>query len=240
MIARSLVARQEVESAMEETNTITTGEVAGNAAPPRTVKRRDPRLVDGLLRAARRVLVRDGFARLSFKTVAREAGRYTTSVPYYFGNRAGLIAALVDSLAPKAFLDDVSAKASQVGDTQDRLEIQMQAWREMAEGHEGSQTLVELVPHVIRDPELRRTVGLLYRSYRDYDIGLLGIPAAVPPAEARALASILIAVNDGLAVHGLLDPDDVDFDMCYAVLTELFGVYLERLRMREAGIDRPS
>ena len=115
--------------------------------------------------------------------------------------------------------------------------MQMNAWREMASNPEMPQVLVELLPHVIRDSNLRETVGMMYRSYRDYDMRLFGVPRTASAAKVRALASILIAIDDGLAIHGLLDPGDVDFDTCYAVLAELIDSYLERLRGEGTSLE---
>jgi len=198
--------------------------------PQSGVTRRDPTIADKILRAAKRVLLRDGYAQLSFAAVAKEADVYTTAVPYYFGNRYGLVAALVDSLAPKAFLDQVAEQTSHLAPGRESIAMQMNAWRDMAADPEMSQVLIELLPHVVRDARLRETVGMMYRSYRDYDMGLFGMPSTASAKQVRALASILIAVDDGLAIHGLLDPEDVDFETCYAVLTELIDSYLERLR----------
>lgn len=201
------------------------------------VRRRDTRNADQIVKAAKRVLLRDGYGALSFAAVAKEAGVYTTAVPYYFGNRYGLITALVDSLTPKAFLDSVAEKVSHLALGRESIDMQMQAWREMAANPEMSQVLVELLPHVIRDSRLRETVGMMYRSYRDYDMCLFGMPPTAAAEKVRALASILIAVDDGLAIHGLLDPDDVDFDTCYLVLADLMDSYLERLRSESPSLE---
>jgi AcrR family transcriptional regulator len=211
--------------------------VAGPVESRPGVKRRDPTIADQILEAAKRVLLRDGYGALSFATVAREAGVYTTAIPYYFGNRYGLITALVDSLTPKAYLDSVAEQVSHLAPGRESIDTQMRAWREMAANPEMSQVLVELLPHVVRDQRLRETVGMMYRSYRDYDMGLFGMPPTALAAKVRALASILIAVDDGLAIHGLLDPDDVDFDTCYAVLADLIDSYLERLRSESASAE---
>lgn len=196
----------------------------------RGVRRRDPAIAENILEAAKRVLLRDGYQALSFAAVAREAGVYTTAVPYYFGNRYGLITALVDSLTPKAFLDSVAEQVRHLAPGRESIDTQMQAWREMTADPEMPQVLIELLPHVVRDPRLRETVGMMYRSYRDYDMRLFGMPSGAPARQVRALASILIAVDDGLAIHGLLDPEDVDFEMCYSVLADLLDSYLEGLR----------
>jgi AcrR family transcriptional regulator len=50
-----------------------------------------------ILTAAQRVLVRDGFRDLTFQAVGAEAGENPALTRYYFGSKAGLIEALVDS-----------------------------------------------------------------------------------------------------------------------------------------------
>ena len=51
-----------------------------------------------ILEAAKRVLERDGFAGLTFDSIAREAREHPSLIRYHFGSKAGLIAALVDSV----------------------------------------------------------------------------------------------------------------------------------------------
>jgi len=199
--------------------------------------RRNSSIAEQILDAAKRVLVRDGYEGLSFAAVAREAGVYTTAVPYYFGNRYGLITALVDSLTPKALLEGVAEQVTHVTSDRESIDMQMQAWRGMAADPEMPHVLIELLPHVVRDARLRETVAMMYRSYRDYDVSLFGMPPNAPAEKVRALASILIAVDDGLAIHGLLDADDVDFDTCYSVLSDLIDSYLEGLRSANSPID---
>ena len=48
-----------------------------------------------IIRAARRMVQRDGFAKLSFEAIAAEAGVYTSAIRYYFRCKGGLVEALV-------------------------------------------------------------------------------------------------------------------------------------------------
>src|SRR5512139_425 len=51
-----------------------------------------------ILEAAKRVLSREGFRGLTFETIAGEAGENPALIRYHFGSKAGLLAALVDSV----------------------------------------------------------------------------------------------------------------------------------------------
>ena len=55
-----------------------------------------------ILAAARRLLVRDGFTALTLSAIAVEAEESKASIGYHFGNKDGLVAALVDSLTHDA------------------------------------------------------------------------------------------------------------------------------------------
>ena len=57
-----------------------------------------------ILAAAREVLVTKGFAGLTLKAIAEESGENSAMVQYYFGNKAGLVTALIDS----NFRDDLA------------------------------------------------------------------------------------------------------------------------------------
>jgi len=55
-----------------------------------------------LLAAAQRLLASGGFEALKLSAIAREAGESKASIGYHFGNKAGLVTALVDSFAHDA------------------------------------------------------------------------------------------------------------------------------------------
>ena len=50
-----------------------------------------------VLRAAQRILAERGFSGLTLNAVAVESGENKAMTKYYFGNKAGLIAALLDA-----------------------------------------------------------------------------------------------------------------------------------------------
>ena len=58
-----------------------------------------PPTAQRILAAAQRLLAADGFEALKLSAIAREAGESKASIGYHFGNKAGLVTALVDSLA---------------------------------------------------------------------------------------------------------------------------------------------
>ena len=61
-----------------------------------------PPTAQRILAAAQRLLAGGGFEALKLSAIAREAGESKASIGYHFGNKAGLVTALVDSLAHDA------------------------------------------------------------------------------------------------------------------------------------------
>ena len=55
-----------------------------------------------ILQAAQRVLVEKGFSGLTLRAIAAESGENSAMVQYYFGNKEGLVKAMIDSV----FRDD--------------------------------------------------------------------------------------------------------------------------------------
>ena len=62
--------------------------------------------------------------------------------------------------------------------------------------------LYELLPHALKDPDIRRRFADEYRLYRNLDAECLRQkPADLDDEEAEALAAVTIAVVEGLAIH---------------------------------------
>ena len=61
-----------------------------------------------ILEAAKRLLVSKGFEAITLEAIAAEAGVNKASTRYYFGNKAGLMGAIVDEIV----LDGCAAVAS--------------------------------------------------------------------------------------------------------------------------------
>ena len=58
-----------------------------------------PPTAQRILAAAQRLLAAGGFEALKLSAIAREADESKASIGYHFGNKAGLVTALIDSLA---------------------------------------------------------------------------------------------------------------------------------------------
>jgi AcrR family transcriptional regulator len=167
-----------------------------------------------LVAAARRLLARGGYEALTVEAVAAEAGAYRDSVRYYFGSKAAFIAAVVDSLSHDQSLSAVAeTQAAPGGD--ERVHGLIAGDRRLVGDRAAFRDFFAILPHVVLDDELRERVAALYDWYRDLYVEGLGDATAVEEPRLRALASLMVAMTDGLAVQKLLDPEGVRLELLF-------------------------
>lgn len=164
---------------------------------------RQQRLVD----AAWRCLARQSFAELRVEDICREAGLSKGSFYGYFHAKRDLLFALVDD--DFTVLAVAAGGAGQSGGPE-RIRAFAQAVLHGAEDRSRMQLRADIWAAAVQDPELearlrqgiavRRAIvsGWIEEAVASGDI------AEVP---ANALASVLLALADGLSLHHRVDPD---------------------------------
>lgn len=177
-----------------------------------------------LLEAAKRLLMDRGFDALRLEAIAHEAGVNKAMIRYYFGDKAGLVAALVDLLlhdSTEALV--ASAETLPRGDA--RVHSHVVGTRRMMEAPE-FMAFFDVVPHALRDEELRERIADLYVWYREMNIRCLGgDPSSTPGgsegmSRGAALAALFVAAIDGLAIQAALAPKGFDLGACLEALEE--------------------
>ena len=119
-----------------------------------------------LLAAAQRLLASGGFEALKLSAIAREAGESKASIGYHFGNKAGLVTALVDSFAHDANRGLIE-ETGELPDGEERIHALIDGETRIAADAESYQSFFEVLPHALRDEDLRERVAALYDGYRD-------------------------------------------------------------------------
>jgi AcrR family transcriptional regulator len=182
-----------------------------------------------LLTAARRLLATGGFEALKLSAIAREAGESKASIGYHFGNKAGLVTALVDSFAHEAnrgLIDDTG----DLPKGEQRIHALIDGEARIAADAESYQSFFEVLPHALRDDDLRERVAALYDGYRDTVLRCLDPADRTANDQLRPFAMLMIAIVDGLAIQHGLDPAGADV----AAATDLWE-RLVRPYLAEAG-----
>jgi AcrR family transcriptional regulator len=184
-----------------------------------------------ILAAARRLLVEKGYDAVTLEKVAAEAGVNKASIRYNFGNKAGLVASVVDSVIHEEFIHGAETFAAVP--THDRVHALVEGKRHLLAATDRLQGLFDILPHALRDELLRRRVWSSYPWWAEQNLRLLGLECADPeqtPELLAGLGSLISAVVDGLAVQSLLEPDAFDVDRPLRALEFLIDAAMPQLK----------
>jgi len=187
-------------------------------APPGGDPRPDmPPAALKILSAAQRVLVAKGFAGLTLRAIAQESGENSAMVQYYFGNKAGLVKAMIDSVFRDDQQDAAAAMSTVTSD--DRLPRFVEGLRTISSSR-SFRVFFDVLPYALRSEGLRSRMARAYDWYRQIKIDWLKSGNRTSPAEQQALlglSELMTAVVDGLAIQEAID-DGFDMRRPYAVL----------------------
>ena len=172
-----------------------------------------PATAQKILAAARTLLVEKGYDAVTLEKVAAEAGVNKASIRYNFGNKAGLVAALVDFMLHEAFAQGISALPSTPH--QDLVRALIEGKRHIIQTTDNFRGFFDILPYAMRDKDLRRRIASGYLWWAEQNLRLLEVDGTGPAGRAqvlRGLGRLLSAVVDGLSVQAGLDPDGFDLD----------------------------
>ena len=174
--------------------------------------------------AAKEIVAERGFHALTLNAVSDRAGENKAMIAYYFDNKAGLIAAVLDSVIHDEYL----ASQRRMKQAAPGAPCRPARGGDAAHGQAADdfQVFFELLPHVLRDEVLRRRLAELYRWYWSLKLEWLGLPNGadgLADPDLLGLAQVLSAVIDGLAIQAAIDPG-MDLANPYRVLSRLLEV----------------
>jgi AcrR family transcriptional regulator len=182
-----------------------------------------------ILRAALELLADEGYHAVTLNRVADAAGVNKSTVLYSFGNKAGLIAAVVDAQIHDECLR-LATDLDGVG-PQDRLHAAIEGMRHLIEGSQHLRGYFDILPHAFREPELRQRIFALYRWWYEQNLRWLGLggDAAGRPDILTGLGELIAAIPDGLSIQAELGPEEFDVRRPLAALELLLRNSLAEL-----------
>jgi AcrR family transcriptional regulator len=201
-----------------------------------------PETAQKILAAASRLLAERGYAALTLENVAAEASVNKASIRYNFGNKAGLVAAVVDALIHDECLR-LAADLRTVNED-DRLHAAMVGIEGMIAGADSFRGFFDILPHAFRDDDLRERMFELYRWWYRQNLEWLGLAldgAANDEHEIlMGLAELIAAIPDGLSIQAGLDPEHFDLKRPLAALELLLRNSMEQLaQLARKGHEAP-
>jgi AcrR family transcriptional regulator len=180
---------------------------AGEAARQKPDSEKARRIVE----AMRASVAARGAPGSTFDQVAREAGVSRGLLHYYFGSKERLLVEVVRHDCDVR-MDALEQSLSAAGSVDAIVDVLVKALEDFVELDPGSYALVfELFTASRHNNDLREAMGELYRRVRDQIAAALRAKQEQGAVELRgrpeAVASVLMALADGMALQLLSDPD---------------------------------
>jgi AcrR family transcriptional regulator len=167
-----------------------------------------------LLAAARRLLEERGYAHITARDLVAASDTNLASIGYHFGSKAALLNEAIEA----AFADWAEQLANLVMSDPDATPLQragatwVAALGNLPQRRSILQSYVEALAQALRVPELRGQLAEHYRRARAMVAGLvaasLGEGTGADDPRCTAVATLVIAACDGLALQSLLDPEN--------------------------------
>ena len=180
-----------------------------------------------VVNVARRLLIDRGFDALTIENVALEANVDPATVRRLFASKAGLVHAVWDRLQIEPW-EALVERVKDIEPLERRLCAYISGLGDLIADPLVAVGLVELAAHGFRDPVVREKLADDYDMARSSTLEVTGLrPADTADAERlHRLASLIIAVIDGLSLQVAVDPGGVDREAVFAMLAAMTRSYL--------------
>jgi AcrR family transcriptional regulator len=187
-----------------------------------------------LLDAAERVFLRRGLQGSSVEEIAAEAGFTRGAFYSNFNSKDELFVELLHTRVYDRYAKLAEQSQAQPGTPREQLRWGIERMRAMYEGEDGRWLLrlwLECLTQAARDEEFRKLAATFWSGNR----GLLaeGTKTAFkevgrkPPLSPKQIATAMIALDVGLVVQHLVDPDEAPLDLYVPLFDLLFGSLVE-------------
>jgi len=175
--------------------------------------------------------VERGYEAMTLENVAAEAGVNKASIRYNFGNKAGLVTAVLDSYIH----DECERLVATIKDVPpDKVvDTAVAGMRNMLVEADNFSGYFDILPHAFREEELRERMLGLYKWWYLQNLAWLGL-RDVPGVEQNetlvGLGELVCAVIDGLCIQAGLQPDGFDMGRALNVFGLLLRHSMDELR----------
>lgn len=170
---------------------------------------------DRLLEGALDCLREKGYARTTARDLVAASGTNLASIGYHFGSKEALLnEAIAEGFRSWTAEVENAAFGSQAATPVERLERSLAAMIDRFEElRPFLVAFVEAFPQALRSPQLRDAMADAYREAREAGAVMvrraIDSAGAEPGPRAEVIASVVMAICDGLMLQWLLDPESV-------------------------------
>ena len=195
-----------------------------------------------ILEAATEVFSTRGYAGAGVDRLAERSGIAKTAIYYHFGNKEGLLAAVLERAASQ-WIEGIQTAAREGDDPLQRLDRALAGMRAMLEERPWIYKLFQILALEVAEekPEIRATLRHIIDKARDAIVDGMrdALGVAVPGAEQ--VAAMMLATLDGISLGMQID-DSLSLDQMFSELRRLVAFMVAvRLNPEVAQLfDRPE
>jgi AcrR family transcriptional regulator len=157
-----------------------------------------------ILEGGYEVLKRDGYAGMTTAKVAAASGQNKALIPYYFGSKRGLVAAVARMVA-ETITDEILGQVDEPGSPRELVEAMTDGlWRAMLRDPGLQRVYFDLASQAVVEPEIGGIMIEMKQGHRAVLRELLrGLDLGIPPAELDGIVIFLVAGLEGLSLEHL-------------------------------------
>jgi AcrR family transcriptional regulator len=200
--------------------------------PPKRLTRKEKQAQTRrqLLDAGERVFLRRGFQGSSVEEIAAEAG-YTRGAFYSnFDSKDELFVELLQDRVYQRYAQMAQEAQEQPGTPRERLRWGIERMREMYEEDQGDwlfRLWLECLTQAARDDEFRKLAATFWSGNRalmaEQTKEVFKESGGTPPLPPEQIGTAMIALDVGLFVQHMVDPEAVSLDLYVPLYDLLFG-----------------
>ncbi len=166
-----------------------------------------------ILDAATELFAARGYAGAGVDRLAQRSGIAKTAIYYHFGNKEGLLAAVLDRAAMQ-WIAAIQEASRQGSDPLGRLDRALAGMRAMLEERPWIYNLLQILTLEVADekPEIRATLQRIVQRAREAITEGMREALGVEVPGADAIAGLILAALDGVALGMQIDPEGVSLD----------------------------
>jgi AcrR family transcriptional regulator len=225
-------ANQEQASSPEPRKAQVGRKAVGGAERRSPVPRTTP--AEALLAAARELLISDGISGLTVDAVTRKAGLNKAAVSYYFGGKAGLVAAVVD-IAVQDMDRELVRAAKELPPGEDRTRFYIEGMQRIAEDEEAYRAWFGMLPYLLTNATVRQRIRTAYDQYYGLTRECLSPSEGVAGEDLDAISRLITATVDGLAIQRAVASGEADLTRAFRLLSRMVELLVEDLEGEGRG-----
>jgi len=178
---------------------------------------------ESILQAAAELFSQRGYAGVGVDELATRSGIAKTAIYHHFGNKDGLLAAVVERTAA-AWIEGIRQSSSQASYPFERLDRALAGMRTMLEEKPWILKLVQILALEVADqkPEIRATLQALFRRATEAIVEGMQEAMGVPVPNAERIGKVVLALLDGIAMGQHVDPENISLDDAFAELRRVW------------------